>query len=159
MHLYLYDKYNGDDPAMIIDELRHLELGTYSGTKPAAPFERQPLAGFHHKHFFSASFVAKNIQNELNRGGALRGILTKGFGGRTCLDGDAIRDVADRLTYEQVEVREREKRLTGEWIVFAKHCGVNYYLCLADHDMHDQVIYDGIVRCCYPQFAFLGETR
>ncbi len=48
------------------------------------------------------------------------------------------------------------ERLTGEWIVFAKHQGLNYYLTLATHDQtmheHERQQIDAI--CCQ-EFPFL----
>jgi predicted transcriptional regulator len=50
------------------------------------------------------------------------------------------------------------ERLTGEWIVFAKHEGRNYYLTLATHDKttheHER---QQIENICYREFPFLEK--
>ena len=51
--------------------------------------------------------------------------------------------------------RSRDQRLTGEWIVYARHEGRNYYLCLARHDEEDATIFDRIKNGCVDEFPFL----
>lgn len=45
--------------------------------------------------------------------------------------------------------------LTGEWIVYARHEGVNYYLCLGKHDSHDDHLRSHIDGICCKEFPFL----
>ena len=54
-------------------------------------------------------------------------------------------------------LREAE-RLTGEWIVFAKHEGLNYYLSLAAHNnsTHENLRQQIEALCCR-EFPFLGK--
>jgi energy-coupling factor transporter ATP-binding protein EcfA2 len=53
--------------------------------------------------------------------------------------------------------RARTRELTGEWIVFAKHEGKNYYLCLAGHEEGDDDIFARIRDGCAGEFLFLGD--
>ncbi|MGB7835558.1 MAG: hypothetical protein WBL84_25470, partial [Xanthobacteraceae bacterium] len=54
-----------------------------------------------------------------------------------------------------LEVRNASKKLTGEWIVFLKRAGKNYYLCCNTHVAGDQVIYDRIAEHCVRDFPEL----
>jgi hypothetical protein len=60
---------------------------------------------------------------------------------------------------ESFEKREEEGRLTGQWIVFAKHEGRNYYLAVASHKENYQELYDRIVESCKEEFPFLFGSR
>ncbi|MGO3295605.1 MAG: hypothetical protein ACTILN_08035, partial [Marinobacter sp.] len=56
----------------------------------------------------------------------------------------------------------REKRvqrgaMTGEWIIFAKHEGQKYYLCLGQHGDGEEVV-NKLKGFPMSEFAFLGET-
>ena len=46
-------------------------------------------------------------------------------------------------------------KLTGEWIVYAVHEGLNYYLCITSHESGDENIAQNIKAACLPQFSFL----
>lgn len=148
----------GIEPWTVIEEVRRLENGVDgTRTKGAMPFEREPLRGLWHKHYFSARFVAANMQIELR--GRIRRIVTETI--REGLARGEDEEIATRLSHratrEPIEVREKEGRLTGEWIVFAKYNGQNYYLCLAEHNSGDQAIFDIITGTCFPQFPFLRQ--
>ena len=124
----------------VLLELDNLEgLRETSRTKPAAPFRKAPLCdhSLWHKHFFS---------NQRH--------LVRNVGIRWSLDPDGNDDLdkmihevakdyghdpevwqkilAHRLIVEAYEERAR-RGLTGDWIIFAKHKGKNYYLDLATH--------------------------
>lgn len=70
---------------------------------------------------------------------------------------DVVPIVNDVVHGNWQRLREAE-RLTGEWIVFAKHEGLNYYLTLTTHDrtLH-QDDRQQIENICYPEFPFLQE--
>jgi len=157
MQLFLHSEVNGIDPSMIVEEIKALE-GSDSriGTKRATQFTREPLKGLWHKHFFSAHFVAHNIVNQLS-GGRLAALVEEVLDPAISpvITADMINELSHRATSETFEAREAEEKLTGEWIVFAKHCGVHYYLSLATHATGDQVIYDQINSVCFAQFPFL----
>jgi hypothetical protein len=66
------------------------------------------------------------------------------------------RSIADAIVgvYQQ---RALTQNLTGEWIVFARHEGQNYYLCLATHDevrANPSVLVERISGCT-GEFPFL----
>lgn len=155
--VWLDDRYNGLDFSLIVHEIRGLETGApRTGTKPAAEYKHKPLKGFWHKHYFSAQFLAKNLLNQL-AGGKLEQIAADALGTHRSptITEEMIKDLAHRVTVEQLEQRSADDKLTGEWIVYAKHNGQNYYLTLATHDTGDQEIYTQIKVACLPEFPFL----
>lgn len=156
--LLLFERVNGIDPHMIVDEIKTLEgVRPGGGTKLATQFERKPLKGLWHKHFFSAHFVAYNIVNEI-AGKKLKCLVDEIFDSNKSLvvTREMSNVLAHRACVGPLENRDGDGRLTGEWIVFAKHDGNNYYLCLSTHKTGDQQIYDRIKSVCYPQFPFLA---
>lgn len=66
------------------------------------------------------------------------------------------KNIADAVTGIFVQ-RSREQKLTGDWIIFAKHEGQNYYLDLASHQEQDVDIYSRISQGCFDQFPFLKD--
>ena len=53
--------------------------------------------------------------------------------------------------------RVYSKELTGEWIVYALHGKIKYYLCLALHDEGDENIFENKIKVCYKQFPELAS--
>lgn len=157
MQLLLHERQNGVDPSLVVAELQALEgqIRTVA-TKPATQFSHLPLKGLWHKHFFSAHFVPHNLVMQHSRG-RLEKLVER------VLDPEkhsvVTPELLDQLTYEIVhgalEQREADNSLTGEWIVFAKHEGQNYYLSIALHNSGDQSIFDQIESVCFPQFPAL----
>jgi hypothetical protein len=68
---------------------------------------------------------------------------------------EMTRELAHRVTHEPLEQRNASKRLTGEWIIFIRHDGKNYYLCCNTHNAGDQFIYDRITQHCVRDFPDL----
>src|SRR3546814_12890254 len=102
-----------------------------------------------HKHFFSAQFVPQNIATHMHKkkvaetvnrimDPAKSPVVTK----------ELIRELADAVTHDALKERVSQGKLTGEWIVFAKHNNQNFYLTLAAHpsdrNLGDQNIFDEI---------------
>ncbi|WP_157652251.1 hypothetical protein [Burkholderia ubonensis] len=151
------------DPFAVLDELDYLEgVRLASRTKPESRFKGVHLQPFWHKHFSSSRHLLKNIGVRWNFEG----------GGNKDLD-QMILDVAQKygedpdqwinhLVHRLVVsgYEERAARgLTGDWIIFAKHAGANYYLDLATHDegsaeQAEQLA--GKLRSgCFAEFPFL----
>ncbi len=126
------------DPFAVLDELDYLEgIRPTSKTKRESPFKGPHLQPFWHKHFSSARHLVRNIGIRWNLAG----------GGNRDLD-QMLREVAEtygedpelwqaylahRLVVSGFEERAR-RGLTGDWIIYAKHDGANYYLDLATHE-------------------------
>jgi hypothetical protein len=159
--LYIYAEQYDVDPTEVLREISDLETGAgASQTKPAAEFRRDPLKGLWHKHFFSARFVPQNIANGL-RGGALEKLVDEVLDANKSepVTADMIAELSRRAVHEPLENRADQNTLTGEWIVFAKHGGQNYYLCLNTHRAGDQMIMDRIRTHCTRDFPFLDALK
>ncbi|RBB35693.1 hypothetical protein DPV79_27105 [Burkholderia reimsis] len=161
--LFLHETFDSLDPRFVLEELKSLE-GQPNGalnTKPPSEFSQAPLKGLWHKHFFSDLFVEQNIATQMtpkkltevvNRVAdpARSSVITK----------DMIRELVHEVTEGALLERESQNKLTGEWIVFAKHSGQNYYLTIAKHPAGraagDQAIFNEIESIAYEQFPFLN---
>ena len=156
---FVYVTEFGVDPSNIIEEIKNLEnVDGNAETKPATAFNRPPLRGLWHKHFFCHHFLMHNITNAL-KGGKLKALINDVMESSksSLVTPEMISELAHRVTHEPVEDRAKNKKLTGEWIVFAKHNGKNYYLCLSTHDAGDQQIADRIRENCVREFSFLSS--
>lgn len=156
--LYAFERANGIDPNMVVDEIKQLEGAERpGGTKRATQFTRAPLAGLWHQHFFSPRFIPQNLLSELNDKKKWA-LATEQLGPEDHVITSADLDkLAYALTTEAFEKRYEEGRLTGEWIIFAQHEGQNYYLTLAVHSTgeQDQILYNEVKTMSSFQFPFL----
>lgn len=142
----------------VLDQIGAMEGATQkraAPTKPAREFPVGPLKGLWHKHWFQESFIPTNLllENEKNGEALLYKALNKHFGrngwqGRPVADAAGI--IAHAAVFDALENRagsrskSGRRRLTGEWIVFAKSGGRNIYLTLASHGETDEEI---LARC------------
>lgn len=174
--LFVFDMYvlghaYGISPFEILQAVTHLERGEPpGGIKPATRFDYPPLMGFWHKHYFAAPFIPHNILTALGKRG-MRRVLeeTMCSSDSPVITNEMISELARRIANEPLEKRHREGALTGEWIVFVKHDGRPYYLCLTTHKAGDQEVHDRIMQHCRADFpdlldwkeaaAALNETR
>jgi len=155
LDLYIFDLEFGVSPDDVLREIKNLESGeTAPQTKPASQFSYKPLKGLWHKHFFAAHFVPHNILNAL-KGGVLERLITEVHGTNKSPK-EKSGELAHRVVQGSIENRANDNKLTGEWIVFAKHNQKNYYLCCNTHNAGDQMIFDRIESNCPRDFPFLS---
>ncbi|RZI43712.1 hypothetical protein EGT07_08055 [Herbaspirillum sp. HC18] len=164
--LFLVDLYHhtvelGVNPFKVMDEIRALEDASHkSRTKPATQFERTPLLrGLWHKHYMGTGVpsLAKNILNGLGKHG-MKELAAAELADREITE-EAIARFTHRLVQGTFELRCEEGKLTGEWIIFAKHNGGNFYLCLGGHTWGDEYIATRIQELCVPEFPFLSASQ
>lgn len=155
--MYVLDREFGVSPHDVLKSINNLEDGEpHSGIKPATMFRKAPLKGLWHKHYFSAHFLVQNISLALGKDG-LEKLITEVFDpSKSVITQEMIDEVARRATTEPVEKRDADGKITGEWVIFAKHDGKNYYLALNTHGAGDQFIYDRIMEHCPKNFPDLG---
>jgi len=144
----------------IMDEVKYLEgKREVSKTGAEKPFRGKLLKGLHKKHFSDAHFIMKNIclhlgvenGNTKNLDKILHEAAVKKDAG--CPEHEIVNYLTHHLTAGAYQERSK-KALTGEWIVFKKHEGKNYYLVLAEHG-NDELI-SNYVRLAYEMdFNFL----
>jgi len=159
LDLFVYVTILKLNPLDVIDEIENLENGDgNTQTKPATEFKRPPLQGLWHKHFFCEHFLVQNIQNSLinfNLDALINEIMDPKKS--DIITKELISEFSHRVINEPFEGRANSNNLTGEWIVFAKEGGKNYYLCLNTHKAGDQMIADRIKENCTRDFPFLSR--
>ncbi|MBY5609927.1 hypothetical protein [Rhizobium leguminosarum] len=147
----------GITPFEVLAAIREVEAGeTQLRTKKASEFTRPPLKGLWHKHYFSARFLAHNILLGWGATG-LKQIIEQEMNPAKSptVNHEMIEAMATRAVAEPIERRFNAGKITGEWVVFAKNNGENYYLCMGTHEMGDQMIYDNIMTGCRHDFPDL----
>lgn len=154
--MYVLDLEFGVSPHEILRSIKNLEDGEpHSGVKPATKFKRPPLQGLWHKHYFSAHFLVENIALALGKDGLAKLVNEVMDPSKPIVTREMIDELAHRVTHEPVEERDALGKITGEWIVYAKHDGKNYYLALNTHNAGDQFVYDRIMEHCTKDFPDL----
>lgn len=126
----------------IIDAIKTLEgIGTPTNAKPRALFMHKPLRGLWHFHYLSPLFLPKNVANEFEEqmGGeeAMDRRIVEIARDTTKTDQQKetqLNQLAHKFTVGAYMQRNQEKRMTGEWLVYAKDtAGTNHYLAAALH--------------------------
>jgi len=151
----------GVDPGCVVNEILHLEgVNNFSMTKPASEFKKAPLAGLWHKHYFSGTpnSFAVNLINQYGKTGIreiCKEIFAPHFGEK--VTEEMIKKMADRIVNDAFSDRVNEGKATGEWIVYAKNNGRNYYLTLATHTCGNQRILNNIKLGGLGEFKFLAD--
>lgn len=147
----------------ITDVIQELE-GVGRGCKQRVnQFKHPPLKGLWKAHFFDARFIARNISNHwgleyensqkftvlFNRVTAEEEIQPTRLGWQGRL--------AHEMTVGAYEERSRTNNRTGEWVIFSKHNGKNYYLFISRHTSKEEnhSVHDFFKTLCEHEFPFL----
>jgi hypothetical protein len=101
---------------------------------------RPPLRGLWHKHHFQAGFIPKNLMEETERM-VKDGHWEKLF---APYNGKYVHEFAGQVAHQMVigayERRARNRRMTGEFIVYEPQPdGSNCYLTLGSHGEYDAI--------------------
>lgn len=150
----------------IVDELHYLEgIKSRTRTKKATAFKRGKLKGFWHSHFFNGdtSQQAVNYLKLLDRdGGTAFKDIIKNIVNETDDPVTISKKIAERVVAQQYQDITNKKSWTGDWIVYAKHGKVNYYLMLCRHSNpgdDGDPIYVEMKEKCGEQFPFIFENK
>jgi len=160
LDLYCHNELYGINPEEVIEAILEEESGESKiGIKPATQFKRFPLKGLWHKHYYSARFIAHNIQSQLAKNG-LEKIIREIFDPEKnqIATKEMIEELSHRVVNETLDERRDKQKMTGEWLVFAKYEGENYYLCMGTHQNEDQQIRNKIEIMCVREFPFLSDV-
>jgi hypothetical protein len=149
----------------IYDEIGALEGAQFSkptNTKSPTPFNHAPLKGLMHKHYTTPAHIIKNIDNYWGKGFAHfnRFVKEQILRGQESVEltEEVIGRMAQGLVMNAFEERNLNKKMTGEWIVYASEGGVNYYLTLGDHGEYNETIAER-VRSCASDFPHLNLEK
>ncbi len=166
--LYIIQKMRTHNIFYITDEIKYLEgiVGT-TKTEKEDKFKGNLLKGLWKKHFYSDRFLFRNISNYLlSKKGSnkfdnkVKELFSENEG--EYLEDKTIKKIADFASFgifknKLSQAGNKKNCLTGEWIIFFKHNGSNYYLCIARHDTGDDKIRDQILSTCVNDFPFLPQ--
>lgn len=161
LNLMLLEQTNGIDPFQILEEVKTLEGSRASlQTKAESQFKGKHLKGLWHKHFMPAmpSVMAHNIMNHLGKNGT-REIVEEVLNPEKSpvVTKEMLDELTHRIVIGSMEERANQQKLTGEWIVFAKENGANYYLGVWSHNAGDESIAGSIKSACVREFPFLAQ--
>lgn len=139
-------------------EILHLEGLGETQTKPEALFfDDSKFVGFWHKHFFvphpQYGHLQKNFGNawQFARSKSKKFVqmslrLARPF--KTEADSNTLEEklkFSQNIAHESIHGKDglverlRRKETTGDWLIFIKHEGSKYYLCIAGHDDYEGV--------------------
>jgi hypothetical protein len=116
------------------------EIGRLEGTDPRPTMTKKArqmhgtLRGLWHKHFFDPRFMLRNLMDEteqMEKDGRWEAMFAPHYG-------KYVHEIIDEVSYKAVvgayERRARDRRITGEFIVYERQPdGSHYYLTLATH--------------------------
>ena len=138
----------------ILDKLELLEYDKVNQTD----FTGEILIGFsktHHGTYSGNGYsIARNIKEYWFKKGKIRNNLQNEFQQiRTNYEHHGNSTVLNMMHSKAIG----KKELKGEWIVFKKHEGKKYYLCLACHYEDDKIIFEEKLMKCLVEFPELNR--
>jgi len=125
----------------IYDEIGKLEgMDTMPSMTKKPRRMRPPLRGLWHKHYFQAGFMPRNLRDEceqMDRDGRWQAMFAPHYGKYVH---EFIDQISRQIINEAYERRARDRRITGEFIVYERQPdGSNYYLTLGKHSEWDAI--------------------
>jgi hypothetical protein len=152
------------NPAKVVSQIRVLEgVETGKGLKAATPFKHPPLEGLWHQHYLEGGLpsMARNIRKGIGKFGlpwVKRKVAdAKVSGEERYFTAADVAQIAHDAVVSNWERLIDNAALTGEWLLFAKYEGKNYYLCLGKHNSGDDVLRSQIDAICLQEFPFLKD--
>ena len=150
----------------VIREIEALEgIRAPSRLKPPIQNKHPPLRGLWHKHYLQDGIasMARNIQQGLRRHGIplfrQRAEEAAAAGELRYVSQEDIGALVHEVVTGNWQRLSDSQALTGEWLLFAKHAGQNYYLGLATHDKSvHQNVRSQIDAICCKEFPFLTSV-
>jgi hypothetical protein len=152
------------NPFRLGQEIKALESGEANGLKPPIQSRHLPLKGLWHKHYMQPSLrsAALNVQHGLKEFGIpfFQQKIREAEAAEELrfVSPEHVKPIVTDLVEGNWKRLQAADKITGEWIVFAKYNGENYYLALATHDKstHDDLRRRIDAICCR-EFPFLNN--
>ncbi|WP_432755556.1 hypothetical protein [Pseudomonas sp. WMBT8] len=152
------------NPSTIVHEIELLEMGALGQFKAPIQNKRPPLKGLWHKHYLQDGLasIAMNVDKGLKRFGMpffdQKIEEAKAAGETRYVDPTDIPALVDDIVSGNRQRLAEQQALSGEWIIFAKYEGQNYYLTIATHDKGThQHVREQIEQVCCVEFPFLSQ--
>tara|TARA_R110002049_G_scaffold251275_1_gene425646 strand:- start:652 stop:1254 length:603 start_codon:yes stop_codon:yes gene_type:complete len=144
MQLYIFYQKRFLNIWGVLDELDYLEgKRTLTTTKKEREFKRTPeLKGVWYKHFYSTSFIGRNLLNHLSNKNMK--VYIKEAHEAALVESDYEESFRSILSYKMTvkvfEDKWSSKTITGEWIIYIPRKNENWYLMLAEHKSDDIIV-------------------
>lgn len=138
----------------LVHPIKALEGASSSdGTHPEDQFRHAPLTGLYKKHFTSPRFLPKNLLNFLRskEGGRHFNNAWDGaarVSGSQYIDEIFTKHLSHHMVVDPIEIKSASNEMTGEWVVFHKYEGANYYLTFAFHTETNDEIHERVIAAC-----------
>lgn len=144
----IFDTFDLAQPIKVLEG-----ISSSDATTPADQFRHAPLAGLYKKHFTSARFLPTNLLNFLRSKDGGRHFNkcwdeAAQVSGSQYIDEVFTKHLSHHMVVDPIEIKSASKEMTGEWVVFHKHEGANYYLTFAFHTETNDEIYKRVVTAC-----------
>ena len=162
LHLFGGWKSGFQGPEKIMHEIKALEAGISTGFKAPIQNKYPPLKGLWHKHYLQDGLpsLAMNVHLAHQKYGIpyfeqkIR--EAQEAGEDRYMTAEDVVAIASDVVHGNLARRRTDEAMTGEWLVFAKHEGQNYYLAVTTHDSNDHPqIRQQIDTICCHEFPFL----
>ncbi|WP_412481394.1 hypothetical protein [Pseudomonas asiatica] len=170
LRLQLFSMLRWINKFAVLDEIALLEgtpTSRPTGTKAAEKFRGPILGRFWHKHYCDSRHLAQNFYNKWFGDYAVKHSLLSNELRKILMsdvddtDMEEYRlvmgnQISHAVVYGGIESRRQRGALTGEWLVYYVHDGVNYYLDLANHEeaSEPQKLFDRLKSECEWEFPF-----
>lgn len=144
----IFDTFDLTHPIKVLEG-----LSASNSTSCEEQFRHAPLTGLYKKHFTSPRFLVKNMLNFIRSKQGKRHFnkvwedATK-VSTSEYIDESFTKYIAHHMTFDPIAIKSKSKKMTGEWIVFHKHEGINYYLAIAFHGESNDKIHERVVLAC-----------
>lgn len=150
--------------AKVVREIELLEAGEPGEFKQPIKNRHPPLKGLWHKHYMQDGIrsLAMNVNKGLKkyRIPVFEQMIrdAEDAGEERYVSAEDIPAIVEDIVRGNRHRLGQEQALSGEWLIFASHQGLNYYLTVATHDKatHDQVR-DQIDMISCQEFPFLKQ--
>ncbi len=144
----IYSTFDLTNPIKVLEGLAKFDV-----TPSEEQFKYPPLTGLYKKHFSSPRFLAKNLRNFLHSKDGKK-LFNKAWQEASDVsNSDFINErfvayLSHQMVFPPIEIKSATNTMTGEWLVFHKHEGQNYYLTLANHGEPNKKIYERVIFAC-----------
>jgi len=134
----------------ILDLIELLENNQINGTS----FKHPPLKGclhIHHSPYASLGYsIERNIREYWFSNKKIKKVKREEF--ERIVTKYGKKNISPILNTMHQEVISK-KELRGEWLIYKKYNGKNYYLCLASHNEGDRNIFNNKISKCFSEFS------
>ena len=144
----VFDTFDLTHPIKVLEGLTSSD-----GAGPAQQFNHPPLTGLYKKHFTSPRFLVRNLLNFLRSkegGRHFNSVWNEAakVSGAEYIDKTFTKYLTHHLVVDPIAIKSASNRMTGEWVVFHKYHGVNYYLTIAFHGETNDQIHRRVALAC-----------